>query len=47
MGHRHDSNGRTESGIEIKVGNEIVTYEKVYCTCGTLVENRVTNRRPA
>jgi hypothetical protein len=45
--HTHDTNGRTESGGEMKIGDEIVTYDKVHCTCGEYVENRVTNRRKA
>jgi hypothetical protein len=47
MGHVHNNWGRTEDGGEMKVGNEIVTYQKVYCTCGKYMENRITSRRKA
>lgn len=33
---------------EIRIGNEIVTYEKIVCAdCGTLIANTPIHRRPA
>jgi len=42
-GHNHDTDGKTENA-SITIGDELVGYTKVYCTCGALIENNVTSR---
>lgn len=45
--HTHDQKGNRTGPFEMRIGSEIMTYYKVHCTCGALVTNDITERRPA
>lgn len=42
--HTHDYNGKTQPGGVQQVGNELVTYREIYCTCGHHMQNLVVRR---
>jgi hypothetical protein len=44
MGHKHDTNGNREGPYSMFVGDEHVTYYKVYCTCGKYMTNDIVSR---
>lgn len=43
MSHTHDTNGGHEE-VTIVVGDELVTYDKVSCTCGKVMKQTIVRR---
>lgn len=41
--HTHDTDGRTNQNT-MTIGDELVTYKQVFCTCGVLQQNNVIQR---
>lgn len=44
--HVHDSNGGSSEEKEMRIGNQIVTYKRVTCSCGD-TRNEITSTRTA
>jgi len=41
--HTHDTSGRRDGPYTSTDGVKVYTYYQVYCTCGTYMENDITN----
>lgn len=44
MSHDHNRDGAQVPRPAIPVGNEMVVYTEIRCTCGAVMENNVTSR---